>query len=759
MRTKTKLIVLIYLLCSTATWAKQEQTTQQIDWKTFLGQHDLVWNKIVPDYYAGAIMGNGLLGNSIYKEGDSYKFHIGRVDVTEGRMPKDFTEYANLYHGARLPIGHFLMQPNGKVNSDDMRLTLWDATTTGNIHTEKGIIGFKSFVHATSNVIVIETTQNNKEVGYEWKWIPLKAISPRYAFGNTDYPQEYLDNPNPEVEELTEDGINFSIQPLLSGKTYVVAWKQVEQKKKSTIYVTISYENSTASALAKAKESLNAAHKMGVKSLEKSHKTWWHNYYPASFASFGNAKMESFYWIQQYKYACLTRPDQFVIDLQGPWALQKTPWPAIWMNLNTQLTYAPLAKANRAEMMLPLWKALNDNVANLERNALGMNGAIAMGRSTSYHMLAPIDPKGGNKMLYEVGNLTWLLYYYYEYCMLLDDKEELIDRLYPLLKRSIAYYEQIKIRKEDGKYHLPMTASPEYKPAENANYDLAVLKWGLQTLIEMNQCYQLKDSGATRWKDFLDNLVDYPTDQAQGFMIGKDVKLEDSHRHYSHLMMIYPFYMVNWEQPENRELIEKSIAHWQSMTQYLQGYSFTGSSAMYSMMGDGERAEIQLQKLLDHYIKPNTLYKETGPVIETPLTASASLQDMLLQSWGGKIRVFPAIPASWESASFIDFRTEGAFLVSANRSKHITNLIQIKSEKGGVCSLQTGMNLANIELIDSANHPIPFKVIDAEKGFIAFNTTPSGIYLIKHTGVKTSRIAPVKHNSSMWNQFGIDHKE
>ena len=36
---------------------------------------------------------------------------------------------------------------------------------------------------------------------------------------------------------------------------------------------------------------------------------------------------------------------------------------------------------------------------------------------------------------------------------------------------------------------------------------------------------------------------------------------------------------------------------------------------------------------------------ESGPVIETPLSGAQCIHDMLLQSWGGKIRVFPAVPS------------------------------------------------------------------------------------------------------------------
>ena len=749
---------LFFLLTVFSVNAQQTVTTKSIEWATFLSQHDLVWNHITPDYYAGAIMGNGLIGNNIYKEGNDYKFHIGRVDVTEGRMPANPAEYRNLYHGARLPVGYFLLKPTGTTLSENMRLCLWDATATGNIITNQGKIAFKSYVHATQDVIILETNTEGEENHFQWEWIPLKAISPRYTIGRTDYPQEYVDNQNPDVKIYTDKEYHFSVQNLFGGKTYVVAWKEIKKENSRRILITIAYETTETQAINKARETIENALKETPISLENSHQQWWHAYYPASFVSFENAKMESFYWIQQYKFACLTRSDKYIIDLQGPWAVEKTPWTAIWMNLNVQLTYSPLFTANRADLSKPLWKALNDNLHNLTENVVvdeWKKDAVIMGRSTSYHLLSLLNPDMENKLLYETGNLTWILYYYYEYCTCLQDEDELLTKFYPLLKKNIAYYEHIREKRDDGKYHLPETGSPEYKSAKDCNYDLSVLRWGLHTLLDLNAKYALNDPKAPIWKDFYDNLTQYPIDTAKGFMIGENVNLEGSHRHYSHLLMIYPLKMVNSEQVENRELISKSIAHWQSMPDYLQGYSFTGSSSMYSMLGDGERAVAQLHKLINNYVQPNTLYKEGAPVIETPLAGAASLQELYLQSWNGKIRVFPAVPNDWQEASFINFRAEGAFLISATRHQGKTVFIQIESEKGGVCRLQTDINPDYLIMKRMNGAKAKFTVVDKIKGVIDVKMKKGDIVQLTDRTLQPVLPKPVFHSEVERNPYGV----
>jgi alpha-L-fucosidase 2 len=111
-------------------------------------------------------------------------------------------------------------------------------------------------------------------------------------------------------------------------------------------------------------------------------------------------------------------------------------------------------------------------------------------------------------------------------------------------------------------------------------------------------------------------------------------------------------------------------------------------------MGRGDDAQRYLNKLLDtrrYGIHPNTMYTEAGPVIETPLSAAASIHDMLLSSWGGKIRVFPAVPDAWPDVTIHNMRTEGAFLVSAVRRGGETKFLRVESLAGEPCRLVTDM--------------------------------------------------------------------
>lgn len=62
---------------------------------------------------------------------------------------------------------------------------------------------------------------------------------------------------------------------------------------------------------------------------------------------------------------------------------------------------------------------------------------------------------------------------------------------------------------------------------------------------------------------------------------------------------------------------------------------------------------------------------------------ASSLQEMLLQSHTGTVRIFPAIPPSWKDVSFRTLRTEGAFLVSAAMRDGKVSEVKVCSTVGG----------------------------------------------------------------------------
>ncbi|WEK20978.1 MAG: hypothetical protein P0Y49_07480 [Candidatus Pedobacter colombiensis] len=685
--------IVILLLLSGLFQQTYAQIQNKINWDSFMSRNDLIFDSLSTKWEEGAFLGNGLLGVMVYREdANTLRFDLGRTDVVE------HVEGINASIGrCRLPIGRFLMEVKGTIKNVKLRLDLLHAELSGTITTDKGLIHFSGLVAATKDVIILNTRTEQNEKLVTWRWKPELALSPFLALGRdsaSKYPV------NPPYRMFKENGINYNHQVLAAGGSYTTAWKNTENGNTNSLLITIASTYPKDGSKELAKQVLNSVTPATVAGITAAHRAHWLNFYQKSFISVPDARLESFWWIQQYKMASATRIGAYPIDLMGPW-YKTTPWPKYWWNLNIQLTYYPFFSSNHVELVAPLMKMINDHIDNLSKNAPQpyQHNSAALGRSGPYTMTSGIkvlkgnDSTGNSAASLELGNLTWLLHVYYQAYEHTMDKR-IIKNLYPVLTRSINYYLNIMDKESDGKYHLPYTYSPEYPKGitRDANYDLSLFHWGLKTLLYINEELGLKDPLAAKWQEVLTNLTPYPQDKL-GYRIGRDADFSISHRHYSHLLQVYPIYDVNWDQLENRDLIKRSLSQWENNAAAWRGYSYTGSGSIYAMMGNGNKTHQLLNEMMKgkFSIKPNTMYMEAGPVIETPLSAVTTMNEMLLQSWNGIIRPFPAVPDSWKDATFYDLSAKGAFLVSGSRRNGVTEFIRVKSLAGAPCLVKTDL--------------------------------------------------------------------
>ncbi|WP_340688488.1 glycoside hydrolase family 95-like protein [Amycolatopsis coloradensis] len=666
-----------------------------LDWPGFLGTADLIWRRMPKTWYEGPFLGNGFLGSGSYAEPDrnAVRFTVQHSEVQDHRP-----EFGSLFGLARLPIGYFTLEPVGAITGIDWRMDLWNAELRGTITTVAGSLALRAIVHTGQSLLAVEIEPSEGERGFEWVFHPAEAVSPRTdpKFGKPP-PAGYVANPPASLESSGDT--RLSVQTLLSGGEHVTAWREVTRGSKRTLYASVAWSFPTRTAAREALKTVRRAEPFSA--LTAGHRRWWHDYYRHGFLSVPDTRLQSFYWIQLYKIASAARREAPVMATCGPW-LEPTPWPATWWNLNVQLEYWLIHGANHLELDA-VSHALGKFRANLTSQVAEpyQHDSAGIPRTTDMTLLNgavgtnagfPVGIPGKETPTPEVGNLTWALHNVWLSYRHTMDRRLLRDTLFPLLRKAINYYLHFLAPGPDGKLHLPATFSPEYGVnAPDCNYDLALIRWGCKILLESAAELRVDDPLAGRWREVLATLVPYPAD-ANGYMIGAGVPFAKSHRHYSHLLQIYPLYEITWERPEHRRIIETSLDHWVGFEGALQGYTFTGAASMSAQMLRGDKAAFYLGELQRRYIQPNSMYKESGPVIETPLSAAQSLHDMLVQSWGGVIRLFPAVPAAWADAALRDFRTEGAFLLSASRQAGKTRWVKVTSEAGVPCVLRTDMD-------------------------------------------------------------------
>ena len=657
---------------------------EPVDWPSFLARHDIAWDTIPAKFDHGAFLGNGLLGTMIYTDGPyRLRFELGRSDVTDHRRDD-----------GRLPIGCMILKTVGVIKSGSLRIVLWDAEVCGEVITDKGKIRFRAIVHANELALLVDFGTEGAERDAAFHWEP--AISAVYH----DTSRNLVSEPNPAPESGEEGGVHYCVQKRFAGGEYTTAW-QVQgkhPKRRLTLTIADSYPDLTAKATA-----VTTVHRVAAipwRLLETNHQAWWHAYYPASFLSVPDKQIEGFYWVQLYKLACATRRDRQVIDLLGPW-YRETDWPRIWWNLNIEVAYSPVYTSNHLELGESFTRFIDKNRNNFVANGKslwGFDSCATVPHNTTFDGLLGTGTCAPRSTM-NPGDFTWALFNYWQQYRYSMDETLVTNQsqhaFYPLLKGSVNLYLQMVKPGEDGKLHLPRLHSPEYcKDGDvDNNYNLSLLRWGCTTLIYLDNRFGFKDPQRSDWERILRDLVPYPQNE-NGFMVGATVPFAKSHRHWSHMLMVWPLHILSVEQPENKALVERTMNHWLTVDggREIYGWSSAAASLLYSSMGNGEKA---LDQLRAHHnnkwsVMPNTMYIEIYPVIECSLFAAKALQDMLLQSWGDRIRIFPAIPSEWKEAEFHELRAEGAFLVSALRKNGVTSWVKIKSLAGAPCKVRPG---------------------------------------------------------------------
>ena len=614
----------------------------EIDWPVFMARHDMIWRRLPESWREAAWLGNGHLGTLIWREGDRIRIQVFRSDV------QDFRSYRVGYSGysqPRLQIGSFYFKPKGRITGGHGRLDVYNAEFSGTIETDRGRLRIRHLVQSSAPAILTEISAEGGESDPAWEWEPAVAAPTRsgaattpdaLAAMRTAYRTDYfaeLYQPNPTPQRFRLGDVEVSRQLLLAGAEYSVAWQVRPGAGTSPQRCLISIANCWPGTPQDSDRTAVAAVRAVAELPESSlagwigqHRGWWHAFYARSFVSLTDTRVETVYWTQIYKLGSAMRGDSPIID-HGMWQTP-SPWTFLTWDLNIQLSYWPTTTSNHVELGLSLvdwlWSHRAALIANVPEEAWRSDSARAP-LNTGMELY---QPKEADMRILDnaEANLTWAMHDCWLIYRRTMDDTLLREKIFPLLKRAVNN-QLHHLYLADDRWHMPATESPEYGMTRDANYELASIRWGCQTLIGICQRLRIADAQIFQWQDVLARLADYPVDE-NGFKIGADESFGRAHRHASHLLMIYPYCLVNIEQPEQRDRLRKSVAHFYEINRaayarsgswnVFAGYTYTLLALLHAVMGDGEEAAQFLNGFIDYpLVTRNGMYAEAGPVLES----------------------------------------------------------------------------------------------------------------------------------------------
>ncbi|MBR8535892.1 glycoside hydrolase N-terminal domain-containing protein [Carboxylicivirga sediminis] len=686
-----------------------------------------VWDEAIP-------LGNATVGNLVWQKSGRLRFSLDRADLWDLRPMEniDFDKwkfkdvykhwkageynkvqeafdvpYDKLPAPSKIPAGaiEFNIDALGDVKKVDL-----DVSSA--ICTVEWINGARltTFVHASEPVGWYQFENLPEELSIE-------MISPSY-----DRPNEegYTSQAKTDLNQLGykqgvitkgDDNICYNQNGWNDFKYQIYTqWEKGAQTL--TGCWSISSENEKVKASVKAEEVVANAVSEGYLSAKEGHLLWWKNYWAQSSISIPDDLLERQYYLEMYKFGSAARADAPPISLQAVWTADHgklPPWKGDFHHdLNTQLSYWPAYTGNYLNLeegfINWLWEH-RDVFKKYTRDYFDVNGMNVPGVST-----LDGEPMGG-WIQYSFGQTvaSWLGHHFYLHWQYTMDRDFLEQKAYPWLKDVAIYLDEMAVKDEKGRRKLLISSSPEIYDnsakawfSETTNFDLALIRWNYEKAAELAAELGLKED-ADKWLQILSEWPELAIDEETGLMFAPEVTYHESHRHFSHLMGFHPLGLIDISNgSEDAKTINNTLQNLEAQgSGAWTGYSFSWQGNLYARAFDGDNAARVLRIFAECFCLKNSFHANGDQcqagysnmtyrpfTLEGNFAFASAIQDMLIQSHTGIVKLFPALPSDWKDVSFNKLRTYGAFLVSAEMKMGKVDNIEIMANADGEIQLQ-----------------------------------------------------------------------
>ena len=501
-------------------------------------------------------------------------------------------------------------------------------------------------------------------------------------------------------------------QPCWPGQSYQVAVSWVFQSGGIEGVWSISRHLTRQANRKTAENSTIRALKRGFESSFRASARWWASYWAKSSIQIPDTLMERQYYRELYKFGCVARANAPMISLQAVWTADNgrlPPWKGDFHHdLNTQMSYWPAYTSNHLDLAQGYLNHLERNVAahrRFTRRYFGTAGLNVPGVETLEG-----EPMGG-WIQYACSPTTsaWLARHFYQQWSYSQDRRFLKKHAWPWLRDVAVHLEQLSYVDSAGIRVLPLSSSPEINdnsisawfPNTWTNYDLALAHFVFGAAASGAR-HLKKNAAARHWEDVRAQLPPFSTDSGGALMFAPTLPYQGSHRHFSHLMAIYPLGLLRPARSSlEQQMIRNSLHLLDSVgTSGWTGYSFAWLANLRAQAHDGAGARDALRIFAEAFVSVNSFHlngdqsdRQYSSLRYRPFTLegnfafASGVLEMLLQSGDGVVEVFPAIPEAWKNIAFQGLRAEGAFLIDAEKRDGVLVSVRVRAEKGGLLKL------------------------------------------------------------------------
>ncbi len=455
----------------------------------------------------------------------------------------------------------------------------------------------------------------------------------------------------------------------------------------------------------------------------------WQRFFEASKVTLEDKEIESFYNSSLYHLAGCMGNKEFPPGLFGNFVTDDFfPWAGDYhMNYNYEAPYYCIFSSNHPELFDGYMTPVNDMAENAKKFAgfFGCKGyafPVSFGpkaldvftqKDCKEHGILFLGQKSHAAYACVIPIMHWFSTY---------DKEYALKNYYDFLLNTAAFWEDYLVRekgryviKNDAAHEIPYYRGEKFRyithkgqiEAVNAINSLGLVKLLFSGVYDMAKELGLNAEKYDLWEEIIANLSDFPTFIKKGkkcFRYSKrGIRWRDDNT--VGLQHIYPASQIGFSSGEKLLKIARNT--------YFINDRRLDDNGSNSYLPAGARIGVDPEFLLEglrmnikEFGLPNRLFRHHGGGIEHLTTVPATVNEMLMQSHEGVIRLFPC----WNKksdASFENLRADGAFLVSSELKNEKIISLEIRSLKGRKCTVECSEIKSIVR--ESDNKEVPFK--------------------------------------------------
>ncbi|RPD41832.1 glycosyl hydrolase family 95 catalytic domain-containing protein [Chitinophaga barathri] len=613
-------------------------------------------------------------------------------------------------------------------------------------------VEMNSWVTAMNNSVVMELSVN-KPLDMQLKlWTPEgnTSVTAKGREGKVIWVTRSFEN-TPLLEWPCHVAIALNVNGAeLSADNHIT----LQPGKKTTITVTLFTNQDRPDWKAAAIREAAGMNNEKLAGMAKDHAAWWRGFWDRSHVEIGDSVLERYYYNSQYLFAASSRPGKFAPGIWGPFITKdSTAWGGDYhLNYNYQGPYWAAYSSNYIDLTdnydQPLLDYMDRGRVHAKQllNKRGVYYPVGIGPKGLCTTRWPLTPTEmlarygttdntidsgykflGQKINAVFGAANMFMRFYSTYDMAYAKK------VYPFLLANADFWEDY-LEWENGRYVIKMDHFNEVMPNlrnkgqwkqmlgdYNSNLSLGLVKMLFKGMLEVSRFTGQDSSRREKWQHILTHLSRFPTGETDGRTALKNVEKSPVAgqmqprglaRVSIHGLILPGEVCGPVTDSAFNAILLSDVSHWKDKMQAPGEWGNTlGNGLETSFPGavrvgyDSDEIIRQLKDRIKLQTFPNGWITQAGGGIETLAAVPLTINEMLMQSYEGRVRIFP----NWNhnrDAHFENLRAYGAFLVSSAVKNNEVQYVKVFSEKGRNCEMENPWPGRSVQLVRKNEVPV-----------------------------------------------------